>query len=147
MTCIHPDIESIARLSMFYLHGNKVWENINFIHNSHVLLDMLPLLLPESNTYHPKSIADHIKGNLTHSDHERNKDPTLVTSNLTQMEGARCVIENRIFTIVVSTKPHVVTLHPKESCLCMSVYSAVYPQVHTRLAYDLIECNNDSSMT
>ena len=85
---------------------------------------MQPSLLPEPNTYNPKSIIDHIKGNLTYFDHEINKDSPPVTSNLTQMQCARCVIENsrisfdprlHTFTTVGSTKPHVVILHPKES--------------------------------
>ena len=88
------------------------------------LLDMLPLLLPEANKYHPKSIVDHIKCNLTHSDHETNKDPTPVTSNLTQIQRARCAIENNrisfdprlhTFTIVGSTKPHAVIMAAKLS--------------------------------
>ena len=85
--------------------------------------------LYSESVYHPQTIIERIKGTYTHCENEVSSKPTPVSSKLTQMQRARCIIENNklsfdprlhTFTIMGTTKPHVVTLFPKETCSCPS---------------------------
>ena len=77
--------------------------------------------------------------NYTHCKNEMNSNATPVSSNLTQMQSARNIIENNkvsfdprlhTFTIMGTTKPHVVPLFPKETCsysstsICYHIYGS-----------------------
>lgn len=76
--------------------------------------------------------------NYTHCENEMNSNATPVSSNLTQMQRARNIIENNkvsfdprlhTFTIMGTTKPHMVTLFPKETCS--------YPYPSTSICYHI----------
>ena len=98
----------------------------------------MTLFLPECKVYSPTEIVSQIKENMfrqpdislqatTSSDTDvssKTSTSNSVLPDLSQMERAKCVIEeNKIsydfklctFTVMGSTCPHVVTLHPKES--------------------------------
>ena len=104
----------------------------------------MTLFLPECKVYSPTEIVSQIKENMFHqpdislqattSSSDTDVSSKTSTSNsvlpdLSQMERAKRVIEEnkisydfklRTFTVMGSTCPHVVTLHPKESCSCPS---------------------------
>ena len=90
--------------------------------------------------YHPKEIVQRIKGKCTManvgvSESMSDKKEDRCLEQLTQKERARCVVEQRkisldsnlrTFTVMGTNKPHVVTLHPKESCSCASSTSCYH---------------------
>ena len=104
----------------------------------------MPLFLPNSTIYSPEEIVLRIKENMLcqpdsisqHADYPNGTDVSseasimnLNSQHLSQKERAKHVIEDskisfdcklHTFTIMGSTCPHVVTLHPKETCSCPS---------------------------
>ena len=104
----------------------------------------MTLFLPECKVYSPAEIVSQIKENMfcqpdissqtTFSLIDTNVSSETSSSNsvlpdLSQIERAKCVIEEnkisydfklRTFTVMGLTRPHVITLHPKESCSCPS---------------------------
>lgn len=99
------------------------------------MVETQPPLLSEQNVYSPDEIVECIKGTLVITSPEITDNATLEhekstsTHQLTQKERARRVIELgnisvdpklHTFTVIGTTRPHVVTLFPKESCSCPS---------------------------
>ena len=102
----------------------------------------MTLFLPDCKVYSPAEIVSQIKENmfcqpdnslhltLSSSDADASSDTSnSVIQDLSQKERAKRVIEEnkisydfklRTFTVMGSTCPHVVTLHPKETCSCPS---------------------------
>ena len=98
------------------------------------------LFLPDEKVYSPADIVSQIKENIfckpdessQANDADTSNDASASTSalqSLSQKERAKRVLqENKIscdlklhtFTVMGSTRPHVVTLHPKETCSCPS---------------------------
>ena len=120
---------SLHYLQMYYSHeierGKQGLGEYTLYPQFSSVLDLQPSLFSES-IYHSQSIIDRIKGNYTHCENEMNSYATPVSSNL---QRARNIIENNkvsfdprlhTFTIMGTTKPHVVTLFPKETCSCPS---------------------------
>ena len=104
----------------------------------------MTLFLPDCKVYSPAEIVSHIKENMF-SQPDSSSQATIYSSgmdtssdastsnsvlqNLSQKERAKRIIEeNKItcdfkfhtFTVIGLTCPHIVTLHPRETCCCPS---------------------------
>ena len=108
----------------------------------------MTLFLPDCKVYSPAEIVSQIKENmfcqpdnslhltLSSSDADASSDTSnSVIQDLSQKERAKRVIEEnkisydfklRTFTVMGSTCPYVVTLHPKETCSCPSTTQCYY---------------------
>ncbi len=98
------------------------------------IADTQPPLLPEENMYTPEEIIKRIRGNLANTPHEVSTDDSSEPVDkpiyqLTQSERARRVIEQakisfdpklHTFTVLGTSRPHAVTLFPRETCSCPS---------------------------
>ena len=90
----------------------------------------------------PKKLLNASKENLSASLPQvsesmdiKNGKKVKCCEQLTQKERARCVVEQhkisldpnlQVFTVMGTSKPHAVTLHPKESCSCPSTSSCCH---------------------
>ena len=121
---------SLHYLQMYYSHeierGKQGLGEYTLHPQFSCVLDLQPPLFSGS-TYHPQSIIDRIKGNYTHCENEMNSIATL-TSHKCNVPCSNIIENNKVsfdprlhtFTIMGSTKPHVVTLFIQETCLCPS---------------------------
>lgn len=105
-------------LGKYHLHQR-------FANMSTVQLPLLPV-------YSPEEIVDRVKGRILKSEEKltfEQKACSIGNALLSQAQRANMVIEQRrisldpvfhSFTVLGSTRPHVVTLFPKQSCSCPS---------------------------
>lgn len=99
--------------------------------------EVQPIVLTEQSVFVPEDIVDRIKGKMSESNETEKSLPPMEKpiQQLTQADRARKVVEDRrisldpvfhTFTVIGSSRPHVVTLFPKETCSCPSSTSCYH---------------------
>ena len=134
-----------AHLQGFYkveiVRGMRGQGNYHLHPKFSTLLMSPPSLFLGENVYSPEEIVQRIKDSMNTSLTVSSiTTPTCTgkeNQTLTQHERVKCVVdENKIsmdpklhtFTVMGSTRPHVVTLFPKETCSCPSTTQCYHIQ-------------------